>query len=379
LKSDGQDSNFLCEKDCKFRAKEIEFGPGVSGSGKDSFINPVDLEREMSAEERIESGNAMARERQAQDETKRKTGSSTNPRDDPNQVRVTLTTLRDAQGRITGSSTARSLMVPANLDMNPPDLTALTTGDEEYLLVRVSKEQKKCWVTYLNGEDPDSEQEFYWGMSVSYLVERDRATSAGPRPRSPPAAESMDLPNPTRLAQVQKGEMRGYERSVKLKQGTRESTHTRFRRQASESGGERCVPRDAPRDNAISLARRLPLQREDLSSLTHPFGESPSGEGLLQSAASESVGKGTTRRRLKESCKTISPSSPDTTQSPLFLRTQWMREDDPRTEEQADADWRRVTESIFGANTGAAPKVVEEKIGVMKNSGLIGAATSLRN
>ncbi len=30
LKSDGQDSNVLCEKDCKFRAKEIEFEPGVS-------------------------------------------------------------------------------------------------------------------------------------------------------------------------------------------------------------------------------------------------------------------------------------------------------------------------------------------------------------
>ena len=242
----------------------------------------------MSAEERIESGNAMARERQAQDKTKRKTGTSTNPRDDPNQVRVTLTTLRDAQGRITGSSIARSLMVPANLDVNPPDLTALTTGDEEYLLVRVSKEQKKCWVTYLNGDDPDSEQEFYWGLSVSYLVERDRKTSAGPRPRSPPAAGSTDLPNPPRLAQAQRGEMRGYERSVKLKESTRESTHTRFQRPASESGGEKCVPRDAPptREDAISLARSLPLQREDLSGLTqlfNPFGESPSEGGLMQS------------------------------------------------------------------------------------------------
>ncbi len=36
-------------------------------------------------------------------------------------------------------------------------------------------------------------------------------------------------------------------------------------------------------------------------------------------------------------------------------------ENDPRTEEQADADWRRVTESIFGTNTGAEPKVVEWK------------------
>jgi hypothetical protein len=119
LKSDGQDSNFLCGKDCKFRAKKMEFEPGSSGLKTDQFVAPVDLEGDKSAEERIESGNAMARERQAQDKTKRKTGTSTNPRDDPNQVRVTLTTLKDAQGRITGSSTARSLLIPANLDMNP--------------------------------------------------------------------------------------------------------------------------------------------------------------------------------------------------------------------------------------------------------------------
>ncbi len=36
-------------------------------------------------------------------------------------------------------------------------------------------------------------------------------------------------------------------------------------------------------------------------------------------------------------------------------------DNDPRTEEQADADWRRVTESIFGANTGAEPKVAKWK------------------
>ena len=78
----------------------------------------------------------------------------------------------------------------------------------------------------------------------------------------------------------------------------------------------------------------------------------------MQSAASKPVNK---RRGLKESCKTMSPSSPDTTPSNLVPREQWMKEDDPRTEEQADADWRLVTESIFGANTGAAPKVVEEK------------------
>ena len=58
--------------------------------------------------------------------------------------------------------------------MNPPDLRGLTNGDEEYLLIKVSKERKKMWVTYLNGDDPDGEHEFYWGLSVSYLVERDR-------------------------------------------------------------------------------------------------------------------------------------------------------------------------------------------------------------
>jgi hypothetical protein len=36
-----------------------------------------------------------------------------------------------------------------------------------------------------------------------------------------------------------------------------------------------------------------------------------------------------------------------------------MMENDPRTEEEADADWRRVTDSIFGTNTRAEPKVDE--------------------
>jgi hypothetical protein len=96
LKSDGQDQKCLSGKDCKFRAKENEFEPGVSGSEKDLITDPVDLEGEKRAEERVESWNAIARERQAQDKTKRKTGTSTNPKEDPNQVRVTLTTLRDA-------------------------------------------------------------------------------------------------------------------------------------------------------------------------------------------------------------------------------------------------------------------------------------------
>ncbi len=58
-------------------------------------------------------------------------------------------------------------------------------------------------------------------------------------------------------------------------------------------------------------------------------------------------------RELNKSCKTQSPASPDTSPSPLKPRTQWMMENDPRTEEQADADWRRVTESLFGTNTRA--------------------------
>jgi hypothetical protein len=36
-----------------------------------------------------------------------------------------------------------------------------------------------------------------------------------------------------------------------------------------------------------------------------------------------------------------------------------MMVNDPRTEEEADADWRRVTESLFGTNTRAEPKVEE--------------------
>ncbi len=63
LKSDGQDPKFLSGKKCKFRAKEIEFEPGVSGSGMDLSTDSVDLEEEKRAEERIESWNAMARER----------------------------------------------------------------------------------------------------------------------------------------------------------------------------------------------------------------------------------------------------------------------------------------------------------------------------
>jgi hypothetical protein len=54
--------------------------------------------------------------------------------------------------------------------MNPPDLSALMNGDEEYLLVKVSKKKRRCWVTYLDGEDPDVEREFYIGTTVSGLM-----------------------------------------------------------------------------------------------------------------------------------------------------------------------------------------------------------------
>ena len=97
------------------------------------------------------------------------------------------------------------------------------------------------WVTYLNGDDPDGEHEFYWSLSVSYLVERDRTSDEQNPPRS---SGSSDLPNPSR--HNDKGEVRGHERAEQLKKSTRDETHTRFQRQALESGGESCVPRAAP-------------------------------------------------------------------------------------------------------------------------------------
>ncbi len=55
--------NLAFRDDCKFRAKGIAFEPGVSGSGKDESADSVDLEAEKRAEEKIESWNALARER----------------------------------------------------------------------------------------------------------------------------------------------------------------------------------------------------------------------------------------------------------------------------------------------------------------------------
>jgi hypothetical protein len=100
--------------------------------------------------------------------------------------------------------------------MNPPDLRGLTNGDEEYLLIKLSKETKKMWVTYLNGDDPDGEHEFYWGLSVSYLVERDRMSDEQNPPRS---SGSSDLRYPSR--KNDKGEVMGHERAEQLKKSTR--------------------------------------------------------------------------------------------------------------------------------------------------------------
>ena len=145
-----------------------------------------------------------------------------NPNVNPNQVCVTLTTHRNKEGRITGTSCSRAIQVPAQHDTNPPDLSAMANGDEEYLLVKVSKKQKKCWVTYLDGDDPEGEHEFYWGTSVSYLVERKRS----PSPSSPRQA-SPEPPRPPRLARVQLGEMveRRIEEGARVRrETTREST-----------------------------------------------------------------------------------------------------------------------------------------------------------
>jgi hypothetical protein len=119
----------------------------------------------------------------------------------------------------------------------------------------------------------------------------------------------LHRPQQPRLARVQFGEMverRIEERKrvikVEQKDSTQEGTHTRFRNlAASEPEGEKLVPRE-----------------------------------------------------LKKSCKTQSPVSPNV--STVQPGTQWMMDNGPRTEEQADADWRRVTESLFGTNTRAEPK-----------------------
>ena len=109
-----------------FRAKESSFEPGVWSLESEEAAEK-DLEAERRAEEIIESWNALGRERLAQDETERNTPRLPNPqaRLNPNKVcspnlnqgnpdesmsgnkvKVTLTTSRDAEGRITGTSSS---------------------------------------------------------------------------------------------------------------------------------------------------------------------------------------------------------------------------------------------------------------------------------
>jgi hypothetical protein len=103
----------------------VAFEPDVLGSGLEDEADPDDLVAERRAEEKIDSWIALCRDRQAPNEAQRKTATTPNPKDkiDPNevriplqppgspdecrmennQVRITLTTRRDAQGRITGT------------------------------------------------------------------------------------------------------------------------------------------------------------------------------------------------------------------------------------------------------------------------------------
>ncbi len=168
-----------------------------------------------------------------------------------NQVQITLTTSRDAEGRITGTSSSRTVSVPA-VEMNPPDLAPLTKGDEEYILVKVSKEKRRCWVTYLHGEDPETEREFYIGTTVAELLAPEHADSRQ-HPKAIP-------PRGPRLGEVQLGEMierrmieRERARDDKKRAGTRGGTHTRFRNLAASEQGEEIPPRELKESGKTSL------------------------------------------------------------------------------------------------------------------------------
>ncbi len=83
-----QNKDFSCEEDWFFRGKEISLEPGVLGLESGEAADSDDLEAERRAEEKIESWNALGRERQAQDEAQRKTAKMPNPNEklDPNKV-----------------------------------------------------------------------------------------------------------------------------------------------------------------------------------------------------------------------------------------------------------------------------------------------------
>jgi hypothetical protein len=111
-----------CGPDCFFRGKESSFEPGIS-SFESGEAAEDDLKAERRAEEKINSWNALARQRQAQDETERKTPRLPNPKErlDPNkaclpiltpgnpdesmsgnQVKITLTTSGTRKGGLPG-------------------------------------------------------------------------------------------------------------------------------------------------------------------------------------------------------------------------------------------------------------------------------------
>jgi hypothetical protein len=83
-----QNEDFSCEEDCFFRGKEISLEPGVLGLESGEAANSDDFEAERRAEKKIDSWNALARERQAQDEAQRKTAIMPNPNEklDSNKV-----------------------------------------------------------------------------------------------------------------------------------------------------------------------------------------------------------------------------------------------------------------------------------------------------
>jgi hypothetical protein len=174
----------------------------------------------------------------------------------------------------------------------------LTNGDEEYILVRVSKEKEKCWVTYLNGQDPDTDREFAINTTVKALLDQEHSDVDLPLPSVP--FIQMDRVELGEMIEKRRGEM-----IQKQSMSSRDGSHTRFRSREESEPGEERPP-----------------------------------------------------RKLRESCKTQSPASPEKNPSPLEPRTQWMIEDDPRTEEEADAEWRRVTESLFGTNTRTGHRTV---------------------
>jgi hypothetical protein len=187
-----QDRELSCDADCKFKGKKEAWDSETLGIGLEENVDSKELEAERRAEAKVDAWIALCHAKDKEDHAeKEKKKIEPVPKDEtnPNQVRVTLTTRRDAQRRVTGTSSSLSLRVPANLGMNPPDLTALKNDDEEFILVKVSKKKGKCWATYLDDDQQSHEEierEFPIGSTVSALLGR-----------------GIVPPQPPRLARVQ--------------------------------------------------------------------------------------------------------------------------------------------------------------------------------